>query len=559
MNIKYVTTGVVLCALGMTGCSKEVEEVGTQVDQQTAVTLRAIVGDQQTRAFYTENTADETKMAFSWRNGDEISLVVPDIDANRNVKLTTNDTDKSATFSGTVSAPWEGEKSVYAFYPYSNTSTYSVVSAGTPAEPQVQLTLPNPQSYTIGENISNSFMVGVVTATATAGKLDATVHMKQVMSIVKLKITNAPAKVTEVRLKDKSGNDIFPTSGSVNPGTAVTSGQADKTSTLSMNVTDGEDGATKEVSLAMFPADLTGNSIYIEVMFADGTAKTITKEGQNFERNMHYVVNFDATFEPISTNGITFKTNLEAAKYSIDSDRNGIRLLSPYPVGSNGPVSYGDPKTWFTHSDNVTDVQLGDLTDTDGTGITKGNDGTYTARWSEASIPNLEDITKVALVTTVKDGVKTISKCNVTLEGQYILWHKSWSTWVTGLVNFKADSKGRILTLKGELYRVKPESNWGEKTYPSGSIFTLGSGWKITEISASATAQTTTTPWRSLNDGRNVNAANGTLTIKTNADKTSLTLGTMYPWNNVFADFIVTIQKNDITRQRALRVMQTSL
>ena len=35
--------------------------------------------------------------------------------------------------------------------------------------------------------------------------------------------------------------------------------------------------------------------------------------------------------------------------------------------------------------------------------------------------------------------------------------------------------------------------------------------------------------------------------------------GTMYPWNSVFTDFIVTIQKNDITRQRALRVMQTSL
>lgn len=108
MNIKYFTTGAVLCALGMIGCSKEVEEVGTQVDQQTAVTLRAIVGDQQTRAFYTENTADETKMAFSWRNGDEISLVVPDIDANRNVKLTTNDTDKSATFSGTASSRGKG-------------------------------------------------------------------------------------------------------------------------------------------------------------------------------------------------------------------------------------------------------------------------------------------------------------------------------------------------------------------------------------------------------------------------------------------------------------------
>lgn len=90
-----------------------------------------------------------------------------------------------------------GEISLY-FYPYSNTSTYSiVVSEMQNLRTQVQLTLPNPQSYTIGENISNSFMVGVVTATATAGKLDAAVHMKQVMSIVKLKITNAPAKVTK--------------------------------------------------------------------------------------------------------------------------------------------------------------------------------------------------------------------------------------------------------------------------------------------------------------------------------------------------------------------------
>lgn len=55
-----------------------------------------------------------------------------------------------------------------------------------------------------------------------------------------------------MRLKDKLGNDIFLTSGSANPSTAVaTSGQADKTSTLSMNVAD-QRWSDKEVSLAMF-------------------------------------------------------------------------------------------------------------------------------------------------------------------------------------------------------------------------------------------------------------------------------------------------------------------
>ncbi|MDD3038793.1 hypothetical protein [Bacteroides sp.] len=118
------------------------------------------------------------------------------------------------------------------------------------------------------------------------------------MSIIKLNITNAPGKVTGVKLK--CAEDVFYIAAKIKLSDAsIISDYASYRNELSMGVTDGTaNDATKAISFALFPTNLTGKDITIEVTFNDGTndiVKSITKTGINFERNIHYVMDFDGT------------------------------------------------------------------------------------------------------------------------------------------------------------------------------------------------------------------------------------------------------------------------
>lgn len=293
MNMKYFAAGAALCALGMTGCRKDIDDAGTQIKQQAIMTMRAIVNGPQTRAVYKENTTNETKMDFSWQNGDEISMVVNGVEANKNIKLTTTDAAKSATFSG-AATPWGGEKKpAYAFYPYDATP-YIVTGGDNPTTATVELSLPNPQAYTVGGAVSNSLLVGGGTATAEGGNISATVAMKQVMSIIKLNISNVPAGSKVARVKLMCDEAVFPTTATVNLSDATITNPDTKVKELTMNVTDNTTEATKTVSFAMFPTDLTGKKIRVEVTYDDNMKWRITeKDGTDFVRNMHYVMEFD--------------------------------------------------------------------------------------------------------------------------------------------------------------------------------------------------------------------------------------------------------------------------
>ena len=274
----------------MTGCGNEMDEAGTQAGKQVTMTMQAATDAPQTRADYTD---DGTKMSFPWRNGDALSVVVDGVPGNENCELSTSQAGKSVPFSGTVTT-FEGSKAIYAFYPHKS-GGYTVNGGN------AELTLPNPQAYTVDGAIDNSFMVGVGTATATGTAIDASAGLKQVMSIIKLNITNAPAAVTGVRLKCSEA--VFPTMATVKLSDATISNPGTSVSELSMTVTDGTTPATKAISFAMFPTDLSGKKITIEVMYADGKSKSIEKDGTNFERNIHYVMDFNSA-DFIEVNGI---------------------------------------------------------------------------------------------------------------------------------------------------------------------------------------------------------------------------------------------------------------
>ena len=323
MKTKLFAAGAALCMLGMTGCNKDMmEDTNVQVGQQITMDMQAF--GPQTRADYTD---DGSTMNFSWSDGDAISVVVNSVAGNGNCRLTTSTAGKSVPFSGKVVGWAEGDKTIYAFYPY-NSTPYTVTGGDNPATATTLLTLPNPQMYTVGGAIGNSFMVGAGAATATNTTINALASMKQVMSIVNLNITKAPGKVKGVKLSCTEA--VFPTTATVTLSTAEVLASGTLANELSMTVTDNTTEATKVVSFAMFPADLSAKKIRIEITFEGGKSKIIEKDGTKFLRNTHYVMGFDGTPKPEPVGDVVLfaeGVSLESGWYDQNKSRVGDSQL----------------------------------------------------------------------------------------------------------------------------------------------------------------------------------------------------------------------------------------
>ena len=319
-SLLFITPFLLLS--GFYGCSEVAsEEQNLFSNSKIKMTIHST--GPQTRADYTDLGSI---MGFSWRSGDATSVVVYGVQDNQNCQLTTTTEAKSAPFIGTVSA-WEGVRNIYAFYPYS--ATPYVVSGGDNSSTAIStLTLPNPQNYTVGGSISNSFMVGVGSATAAGSAIDAQVSFKQVMSIVKINISHAPGKVIGVNLK--CSESVFPTSAVVNLNNATISNISSFVNELKMNVTDGTVLENKSISFAMFPIDLTGKKVTIEVLFENGFGNSIEKSGIAFARNTHYNIAFDASNTPsyLITEGLKW-----AVGNLVADGTHGAKIGSPTDNG----------------------------------------------------------------------------------------------------------------------------------------------------------------------------------------------------------------------------------
>lgn len=325
MKHQLFVAGAILCALITTGCTKDLDGAAVQVGKQVTMTMQTTANTSQTRADYTKN---DSKMAFSWRSGDELSVVVNGVSGNENAQLSTAENGKSVPFRGNVTAFTE-TKNIYAFYPYEE-AAYVVTGGNTPATATVALTLPTTQQYTVGGAISNSFMVGVGTATATSGgSINASAGLKQVMSIIKLNMTNPPGKVTGVKLKCTEA--LFPTTAIVKLSDATISSPGNLKSELFMTVTDHTSRTNKSISFAMLPADLTEKEITIEVTFESGKVISIRKTGINFKRNIHYVMTVDGTTE--STDYILLNGIKVAIGNLVADGANGAKIGTPDDYG----------------------------------------------------------------------------------------------------------------------------------------------------------------------------------------------------------------------------------
>ena len=289
IKTKFFQAGAMLSFLIIFGCSNDsTEELNLQSENKMQMTMAMEASAPTTRAKY-----DDTglQMLFSWHMGDETSVVVNGAPGNENVKLTAKSDGKNADFGGFVT-PWEGRKTVYSFYPYSQKG-YTVFGGDNKETATASLALPNPQSYVVGGAVKNSFLVGVGTAVVNGTSIVASTSMKQVMTLIKLNITNATKSVIGVKIR--TAQYLLPTTATVKLSDGTITNSSDRVNTLAMNVTDLTTSSTKQITFAMFPINLTGVTVRIEVIFADKSSLWLDKPGTYFSRNKSSVMNFDVT------------------------------------------------------------------------------------------------------------------------------------------------------------------------------------------------------------------------------------------------------------------------
>ena len=243
---------------------------------------------------------------------------------------------------------------------------------------------------------------------------------------------------------------------------------------------------------------------------------------------------------------VALKNDLQTNLYEVKD--NHLRLLPEGAIGSAGITDYGTPKSWLkTIGDvTITKVTMPNLIE-NGAGIPAPTEGTpFQTNW-ELRTPNLNDITGTLIVTTTKDKQESESEFDVTLEGQYITWKKSFSTERQNRVTFQSDAKGRAMDL------VKIHQFTDPTTKFSLDIFTLAEGWKIQDIRAKKPTNGERDFQKLIDPNNNSEIADATIRVTLNTEKNAVTFRCGSKKKG-YADIIVTIKKGDVTKERYLRI-----
>lgn len=268
-------------------CDKSNEEgtttapkVGTLID----VTISSTNENGKTRVSYEPN-GDKSIFTVSWTEYDEISLSVPNTVGNDNQKFMATTSANSSDLTGSI-ATWEGERTVYAVYPFKtdgytlNTENSSINFSTT--EQIIDIT---------ASNYSNGLMIATSNGTRAVSAENYNIPnltFKQAVSFFQLELADIPSGETITEIAFESTENIFISSTDINLTNAeIVAGTEVKTNKI-IAMVENHIGGTATLNFAVLPIDLTGKNITLSISTKNGTKKIYTKEfvnGLNFERN----------------------------------------------------------------------------------------------------------------------------------------------------------------------------------------------------------------------------------------------------------------------------------
>jgi len=306
----------------LSSCQKE-NTSSSPVSDTIEIALKGSVQNNDTKATYTK---DASAYNFAWEADDAFSLTVAD-GTNNNVKFTNKDgqAGNNKTFTGTVTS-WEGQKNVYAVYPYNAQPTdvaqwvnFDIQNGETYANAKLNVSV-NFQNIKAGNNrAQTSLLIASAQNVASPSALES-LSFKQVMSILNFNISNIPAGYTVTNVSLHCDEAVFPVKAEFsfsNPETAPTILKYAKD--INSIVTEATAGTSTQLYFSIIPTDLmNGKNIYIQIILKGSTdikMLNLQKSGIAFARNTIYTVNADCTSAistgqtgTVSYGGVTYNT-----------------------------------------------------------------------------------------------------------------------------------------------------------------------------------------------------------------------------------------------------------
>ncbi|MFI3287774.1 MAG: leucine-rich repeat protein [Rikenellaceae bacterium] len=229
---------------------------------------------------------------FDWSEAISVSVFVPGVSDNANREFSGDILDGGSLLSGDVMT-WEGEKTLYAVYPYSSEGyEFDAESEAVKIMAQSEGSL----DLEVGFSRSDMAMIGAVsgaTADPDKGYSSSALYFKNVFSCFEMTLQGVPSSETIVSFGLESPLDVFVSEAYVvcASGEIVGGGQEKVESLSAMVEGGGVESATLRMSL--FPCDATLDSVVVLVVTRSDDAQSeddlniysiIIPEGLEFRR-----------------------------------------------------------------------------------------------------------------------------------------------------------------------------------------------------------------------------------------------------------------------------------
>ena len=283
--MKKLLYGLLGAAAMFTACESEETALSTGGKVINVEIEGSLDTNPLTKVGYSPNN-DKSTFAFSWHEGDAISLFVPGTTGNDNQQFLAKTAAKSSPFNGKLTT-WSGEKTAYAVYPYSATG-YTLDNSN--------ITVNQTSSaQTVDAGNTNRYANGLMIAAspkATAASASTynipKLNFKQAMAFLYLELSNIPSGESVVGMGVEAATDIFNASATIKLADGTITGTPTKAKKLTATVSN-HSGTTATLPFALLPADLSGKAFDITVTTKKGserkTYKRTISNGANFERN----------------------------------------------------------------------------------------------------------------------------------------------------------------------------------------------------------------------------------------------------------------------------------
>ena len=329
-----IAAGAVVCSLA--ACTRE--QLAPEPEECCTVTAIS-----ESRATKTDFSSD---FALNWTEGDRIGVFNGELD-NTPLTLTSGAGATSATFSLDGGSSFT-EGALYACYPYTDG-----LQLDEDETVSVDLTGQNYEYDSEAGALKNSGKYFYMTGKSTVGQgsTDVDVFFRNPLAAFVFSLTNNGEETPAIKsVSVTAGSEVFGTAGKLDFADPDAASATSYASAVEVTLTDAvlEPGATLNIPLVLFPADLSGTELSFTVNYTDGeqTERTISKTvtGRELARNTLAGVRIDLGESDVLEK--LQKILTDGGEFTLPCNVSGnftVSASAPVTINLNGFTITNDP------------------------------------------------------------------------------------------------------------------------------------------------------------------------------------------------------------------------